>query len=287
MIHLEGMGILGCYIALRLEQDGLDFTWHDTSARICAWRASTGAIFPSGDPGDEWALGVWRHHNTQDGFASWMEEAQYIYCQKHPPHGGRYLSLDIGHGLHLAGPTSLHLAAPEWVEATRRRFAEECRNPEPGQEYVVTHGFGERLARFMWGWTVPITLRTVAVGLWREQRPCFYMRRGRFTMAYAYPIPGTDQWYAGSSLISQQVPRPLTIDDKWRRWRGDFMDLAGGYVTGVARAGRPRVGWRPVPAAGDTEWVRRNARGQLLVRPLWHSGIRQAPIVYAALRKEL
>jgi hypothetical protein len=297
MIHLEGMGILGSYIALRLEQEGMPFTWHDSRLRVNAWWASTGAIFPSGDADDQWALDVWREHLGQDGFADFMEEANYVYCTKNPPHGGRYTSEELVPGIRLAELSSLHVNASQFVLSTRMRFrlqelsvpdGERLRqgDTEPN-EYVVTHGFGARLERFMWGWTIPVRVRTRPSDLTVGLRAALYMRHGRFTMAYAYPIPGTDMWYSGSSLISQHEPKELDIDAKFKRWRNDFMELSGGFVTGVSRAGQPRQGWRPVPGREDKAWVRRTADGLLGVRPLWHSGIRQAPLVYAALCKEL
>lgn len=286
MVHLEGFGILGCYIGLRLEQDGVDFTWYDNGGDgVAAWPACTGAIFPTGHAGDIEALGIWAGHLHEDGFAPYMEEAAYIYSQKHPPHKGRYAARELGHGVRLGHLTSLHLAGPEWVRATRARFIDRAATyPPPGARVVTAHGFNERLARYMWGWTVPVKLRTVDDP--HELRPCLYFRKGRFTMAYAYPIPGTELWYAGSDLISQQRPKRLDVEAKFRRWRGQFMDLGGGYITGVARAGRPREGWRPVGAPGDDAWVC-EIDGKLTVRPLWHSGVRWAPHVYEALRKEL
>lgn len=288
MIHLEGMGILGCYIGLRLEQQGVDFTWHDTDERVAAWRACTGAIFPTGHAEDLMALERWQIHRHDPGFREHLEEADYIFSTKAPPHGGRYSFEPLGHGVSRAvGATSLHLAGPEWVAATRYRFRHQRLPgvPPSGARVVVTHGFGPRLARFMWGWTVPVKVRTLRSHP-GELRPCLYFRRGRFQMAYAYPIPGTELWYAGSSLISQRDPKPLDVEKHFKRWRGMFMDLGGGYVTGVARAGQPRQGWRPVAAEGDDAWVR-EIDGRLHVRPLWHSGVRWAPLVWESLQKEL
>lgn len=288
MIHLEGLGILGCYIALRLEQEGIDFTWYDDGRAtdgVAAWPACTGAIFPTGHADDLAALDVWRGHLRDRAFAPFMEEADYIFSTKKPPHGGRYGFTELARGVRLGEVTSLHLAGPEWVRATRARFIERAAiSPPPGSRVVIAHGFNQRLVRYMWGWTVPVKLRTQVYD--PCHRPCLYFRRGRFAMAYAYPIPGTDLWYAGSSLISQREPKPLDVEKHFKRWRGQFMDLGGGFVTGVARAGRPRQGWRPVGAAGDDAWVR-EIDGRLCVRPLWHSGVRWAPLVWEALREEL
>lgn len=287
MLHLEGMGILGCYVALRLEADGCDFTWHDTDERVTAWQACTGAIFPTGHDDDLRALTVWHRHKSEPGFAPFMEEADYYFCTKAPPHGGRYGYEPIHGDVKLAELTSLHLAGPEFVRATRARFANCHGHPSASQRVIVAHGFGARLARYMWGWTVPVKMRCAVVPSRHPvRRQCVYLRRGRFSMAYAYPIPGTDLWYAGSSLISQREPKQLDVEKHFRRWRGEFMDLGSGFLTGVARAGQPRQGWRPVGAVGDDAWWR-EVDGRLTARCLWHSGVRWAPLVWESLRKEL
>lgn len=284
-VHLEGMGIVGSYLAWRLFMDDIPFTWNDTEQRIQAWRASTGAIFPSGHSEDQQALAVWRGHLDEGHFGDFMEEAAYVFCTKAPPHGGRYEWSPLAETIKLAGESSLHLNAQQWVPFTRRVFA-AARKAErpPGAQVVVTHGFGPRLARFMWGWTVPVVLRT-AVEL--ERRQCLYFRRGRFVMAYAYPIPNTDEWYAGSSLLSQRVPKPLEVRPKYRLWRDTMLELGDGYVIGIAVRGMPEQGWRPVPHEGDTAWVTLEPDGRLAARPLWHSGIRHAPHIYNALLEAL
>lgn len=285
-VHLEGLGVVGCYLALRLFMDGEDFTWHDTDEPVTAWRACTGAIFPTGHADDLKALAVWRMHLDDDGFAPFLEEAAYVFCTQRPPHGGRYTYTPLTGNAKLAAESSLHLNAQTWVPWVREFFKTARRPSQPaGSQRVVTHGFGPRLARFMWGWTVPVRVRTVPLA--GELRPAVYFRRGRFVMAYAYPIPRTDLWYAGSSLISQHVPKNLEVMPKYRRWRDTFLELGEGFVVGVVPAGPPAVGWRPVPAEGDHDWISREADGALAARPLWHSGVRHAPHIYNALQEVL
>lgn len=286
MIHLQGMGILGCYCALNLAGDGVDFTWSDTDDAVNAWSASTGAIFPTGHADDLRALDIWSTLYLHDAaFGSHMEQAAFVFGSKAPPHGGKQRFEDRG-PVRVSALDSLHLNAQSWVPAVRARFADRRRTSCPrGLQEVITHGFGPRLARYMWGWTVPVRVRTAGGDDW--QREALYFRRGRFVMAYAYPIPGTDTWYAGSSLISQQRPRLLDVEEKFKHWRRTFTELSNGYVLSVRRAGRPLQAWRPVPAKGDTAWVTRLDDGRLALRPLWHSGIRHAPLVYDALCEAL
>lgn len=292
MIHLEGMGVIGCYLAHRLAADGVDFTWHDTDEPVTAWKACTGAIFPTGHEEDQLALLDWMDHATDERFGGHMEVGAYVFSQKTPPHKGKAGWVPLAGDVKLLSVPSLHLNAQEWVPWTREVFADrrvggpvdaECRSQGAAQ-HVVTHGFGARLARVMWGWTVPVHVTTTAH---LPIRPCIYFREGRFTMAYAYPIPRTKMWYAGSSLISQRVPKHLDVDGKFARWRRDFMRLGEGYVLDVERAGDPIEGWRPVPSKGDDALVRQLTDGSLAVRPLWHSGVRHAPLVYNALKETL
>jgi hypothetical protein len=284
------MGVIGCYLGLRLLHDGVDFTWHDSSEAVNAWEACTGAIFPTGHADDLEALAVWRGHLDDPGFAPYMEEAAYVFSQKHPPHGGKYRHVELG-PMRLAEERSLHLNAQDWVRRTRLLLANHQGPPSTGQRRVITHGFGPRLARFMWGWTVRVKVGfepgTELVSGGHFMRPCIYCREGRFVMAYAYPVPGTELWYAGSSLISQRVPKRLDVEKHYRRWRGQFLRMTEGYVTGVARASEPIEGWRPVPFKDDTAWITEQPDGSLAARPLWHSGVRHAPHIYNALREVL
>lgn len=286
MIHLEGMGVIGCYLAHRLAADGIDFTWFDSNEPVTAWRACTGAIFPTGHAEDELARAVWGQHLFDPAFRTHMESAAYVFCSKQPPHGGRAGFQPLAGNAKLLDTPSLHLNAQRWVPWTREVFEDRRARPQPrrGATVVVTHGFGQRLARYMWGWTVPVRVLTTAE--METTRACIYFRRGRFTMAYAYPIPCTNTWYAGSSLISQQKPRSLEIAPKFERWRRDFMELGAGYITDVQVAGDPIEGWRPTPFKSDTPLVR-PVGGKLAVRPLWHSGVRHAPLVYNALKEAI
>jgi hypothetical protein len=284
VIHLEGMGVIGCYLAHRLDADGVDFTWHDTDEPVTAWKACTGAIFPTGHEDDQLALLDWMGHATDERFAGHMEVGSYVFSQKTPPHKGKASWVPLAGQAKLLAVPSLHLNAQEWVPWTREVFADKRDLPGRFSELVVTHGFGARLARLMWGWTVPVRIHTTAN---LPNRPCIYFREGRFTMAYAYPIPRTDTWYAGSSLINQRVPKQLTVGKKYDRWHRDFMRLGADYVLDVEVAGEPIQGWRPVPSKGDDALVRRTTDGALAVRPLWHSGVRHAPLVYNALKEAL
>jgi hypothetical protein len=289
-VHLEGLGVLGCYIARQLELEDIPFTWHDTEEQVNAWQACTGCIYPSGHEEDQQAYDVWMNNYMDDSFLGpYMEPGAYTFCTKRPPHQGKYPYEMRPAPLKVAWPASLHVDVPNWIKDTRERY-EDLRTTSltKGSQLIVAHGFGPRLQRWMWGWTVRVKLR-LSDALRQSaspRRPCIYLREGRFKMAYAYPIPHTDEWWAGSSLISQKVPKRLHIAPKYDKWRTHVMVMSMGHVKVAPVNYRVIHGWRPVPAEGDTAWVS-DIDGALHVRPLWHSGLRHAPHVANAVLERL
>jgi hypothetical protein len=288
------MGLTGALLAWWLERWDCDWTWHDTETAVNAWQASTGAIFPAGARGSV-------DRTTFDNWTKWLhgpaiyprrffEPANYWFNHKHPPHGGYDDCQAIGrHGLQRSSLLSYHLNAQAFVLATRKKFAKQ-RLPSAAfsaDVAVVAHGFGKRLHHVVWGWTVPVEL-DFPVYMADSYRPCLYLREGRFVMAYAYPMPGTDPqtWYAGSSLIHQREPRPLEVMPKFERWRRLVKTLSRGAVK-VLSHGKPRQGWRPAEAEPHCA-PRVKRRGNMLeVPPLWHSGIRWFPAVLEQLEREM
>jgi hypothetical protein len=149
----------------------------------------------------------------------------------------------------------------------------------PDGPYIVTHGWGERLGHAYWGWTrlVELTVHPDAFLGVASHRPSFYFRPDRFSMAYAYPVPGTNWYYAGSNIIKQKIGKFKELDPvpKYERWKGIFEKHGEGFVT-VGKEGPFLTGWRPAAREEDEAWVR--IRGmKLTLRPLWNSGIRHFP----------
>lgn len=303
-VHVEGLGVTGSLLAYHLERWGCKWTWHDANAERTAWKASTGAIYPAGAPGSlDWeCYAVWAEWLGAGRLkelpypAKHFEPATYWYSTKSPPHGGRYKVLwqDKRSGLSLAEPLSYHLNAQTFVPATRRQFKGRVLLGPPHNgdvdAYIVAHGFGQRLHHVVWGWTVPVQLR-LPVRMADGYRPAFYFREGRFVMAYAYPMPGTEFWYAGSSLIRQAVPRELEVPPKLHRWRKTFERLSGGSLKVTeARLDAALQGWRPAerdPHCLPVVDHQRPGKTTLRVPPLWHSGIRHFPRVLQQLRAKL
>lgn len=291
MLHLQGMGIVGCGVALALAELGMEFTWNDQDSPVTAWRACTGAIYPSAAPRDLAGYQGWLAWLEKPWAAGVVERADYWYSTKQPPHAEKGLKPTAEyHGLRRNPKPSLHLNAQRFVEQTRAAFAGQRREHEAdGDTVVVTHGFNARLRRYVWGWTGRVRLRTDLprdLGL----RPCLYFRPSLVQMAYAYPIPGTDQWYAGSALITQQQPRSRDIQPSCERWWKLFHAVAGDAVTVTSGPDDLVEGWRPStgPVEGEDavpfwEWM----DGRLVVMPMWHSGVRWLPAVVSELTRTL
>jgi hypothetical protein len=279
-LHIQGMGIIGSLLALKLSQQGQAFTWDDNESAVNAWQASTGCIYPSGDDYDHQNWAMWRDHYF--GAMPELESATYCFLSKRPPHGGKYKFERIG-PWGIASQQSFHLNAQCLVRRVRIEFeGARCVKAPAGSVVIVSHGFGARLDRYLWGWNVKVQLDYVPQH--RLSNYCFYMRVGRFKLAYAYPVPMEPGWhYAGSSLISQHVPRQLEIEPKFVHWLehvGRYTDLK------VKACGERTQGWRPVAAPEDTLLLKR-IKGQWCIRPQWSSGIRHAPVIVARVLEKI
>jgi len=296
-IHIIGMGVTGCLLAQRLEEYGVPFTWEDNDSSVSAWPASTGAIYPGGSEKfgpDEECRRVWESwfdNKRRPAIPGLVERCSYVFNHKQPPHEGEYNMRETPHGLRIAdGVWGYQLNAQFLVSHTRREHA-LARRPidfykvmEPTAIIIRAHGFTERLSHVYWGWTRLVHLK-YDESIYGTERPQFYFRKGRYIMAYAYPVPGTQMWYSGSSIIKQTVPKKLDMEPKYDRWKTNFLELSGGAVE-IASEGDFLEGWRPAAAKEDTAWVRRKGN-VLTVRPLWNSGIRHFPKQWAAIATQL
>lgn len=289
-IHLEGMGLQGALLAHRLHQYGVPFTWHDIDAKHTAWKASTGAIYPAdstnhGPDRETWK--VWRSWHAAGQFdRSHLERSSgLVFCTKQPPHKGAYEFQELGDGLRRGLEPSFHFNAQTFVPAMRSKFAPfKTMIPQINVDrYVITHGWGKRLDRAYWGWTrlVQLNFSGLQVG---GERPAFYFRPNRYLMAYAYPVPGTPWYYAGSSIIQQRVGkfRDLEVPGKYAKWKENFESIAQGKVV-ISQEGDYLTGWRPAASPEDEAWVRVGRANVITLRPLWNSGIRHFPAQWQGL----
>lgn len=134
-------------------------------------------------------------------------------------------------------------------------------------------------------------IRLSCAEIFRHGRPSFYLRKNRFQFAYCYPQPGSDWYYAGSSLISQQEPKSLEIEPKYREWKSRFRALSNGLVD-IVEEGQYLEGWRPAKAGGlsDEEGAASDGGCKLLEQsgtvyyPVMASnGFRHFPLVWGQL----
>jgi hypothetical protein len=286
------MGLTGAMVAWILYQHGYTFTWEDNDQSVCAWKASTGLIYPCGDDGEMKAYSIWKQWHG--GRASWsgcqviekcVEAGSFWFVTKNPPHGGTY-SIERSIGLlHLASLSSYHLNVQHFVRQTRQIFS-ACRKDRSHGQIIIANGYGSRLHHYLWGWSARVHL-SFSQDLLNASplRPTFYLRRSRYQFGYANIIPGESVYYAGSSLIHQAEPKSLNIDSKYERWKQHVFDTTGGKicVTGVLDR---QEGWRPVSDKQDLAWITQE-NGMLIVRPMGSSGVRLAPLLCEALLKIL
>lgn len=199
--------MIGSVLAWTLTERGVPFTWHDAELAICAWPACTGSVVPSTDLSDQKGYTAWARWATDPPWsvaAPIIEPADYWRT--------------VGHALQRQAQLSYHVNAPALVSVTRDAFREQRRSGAPTDtRVVIAHGYSERLDHLVWGWSclVDLSIATTAPG--SQRRPCVYVQRNRYQVAYAYPCPGTPYWFAGSSHIAQRprLARELEVAPKY------------------------------------------------------------------------
>jgi hypothetical protein len=290
-LHIEGMGLIGSLVAWQLRARNIDFTWNDTEAPFTAWHASTGCCYPSGGPDWEcyvqWLewLSLGSIYPSQDFTIApyWVDTVH-----KSLPHGLQAETLELECGMRHVEHDSIHINAQAFVARTRQEFqvTRETRAPA-NADVLVSHGFTPRRDRYLWGWHALVHLK-YDINVFRE-RACFYLRKNRFQFAYAFPRPGTDQWYAGTSMISQRTPRQLAIEPKFKGWEQRFDALCGSAVE-VAKVDGFREGWRPVGASleGRKKWLLYQPKTRrLTIPPMGGDGFRRFPELWRQIEENL
>lgn len=292
-VHIVGMGVLGSMCAWTLFREGIPFSWEDANARYVAWKASTGLIYPSGDSNEHAQYLQWAR--WYQGDAPWssvasmrsvVEQGAFWFASKAPPHGGNYPIVASVKGLQLGSLPSYHLNPQEFVEASRAFFANQRQQGGTGTRKLIAHGYNQRLDNYQWGWSARVTLQLDQRVLLqsRGMRPSLYVRKNRFQLAYANPVPGTPFYYAGSAMFAQKDPHELSVEQKYQQWQSIITET--GVVQVLSR--EPiRQGWRPAQQKGGSYRVTRLANGDLLVPPLAGSGVRLSPLVCSSLLEAL
>jgi hypothetical protein len=247
-VHLVGMGLLGSLTAWMLDKYRIRFTWEDSNNDVNAWKACTGACYPSGDELDRRCYDQWQEwlRGETGPFPKFAMQtcAYWVDGQtKSLPHG-LVQPVVVNQGpMRLVG-RSFHIDAQRFVKHTREAFGLYRKNPLPLSTQLVSHGFHHRTTRYLWGWTRLVRLK-IPANMWYYGRPCLYLRRNRFQFAYAFPKPYSRWWYAGSSLVNQLQPKSLNSTPRYDHWKEWFAELTDGQVR-VTAEGEYMEGWRPV-----------------------------------------
>lgn len=283
VIHLEGMGWLGSVLAWSLYDADLPFTWHDIESPWVAWRASTGCVYPSGEPREAADHAEWLRWVDRDWWpAGAVEPVAYWFSHVAPPHGAKGLAGDVGWA-RVAALAAVQVDVAAVVRATRETFTAERRAGPPSRPHVLirAHGYTERRLAYLWGFAADVSLEIdPAVVDFCPLRPTFVANAGRNQIAYAYAAPGRPgTWLAGSSRCYQTQPRELDTAKHLLRWSRQFTEAFSGKIN-VLSVGETRQGWRPRPANDDDGAVavsRAPAGPVLTLPPMCGNGVRGAP----------
>jgi len=285
--HLHGMGVLGAFFAWELFAAKKAFTWNDIDAEHVAWKASTGLIYPSGEPEEMRAYHGWSKWHQRG--APWTahlgrlsENGAFWFSSKHPPHGAKYDILTHIGPLYLGAYPSYHFNVQRFVEQSRLFFAERRTDDVPtGAQQIISHGF--RIAdHYVWGWSRKVKLLvSEEVLIASPARPTFYLRENRFQFAYANLVPNTPYHYAGSSTLSQKKLKGYSMEPKYALWKELFARLTGDLVL-VAEEEQPLIeGWRPAMALKKQLYK----QDDIYYAPaMGGSGVRMAPLLCSQLR---
>jgi len=298
-VHIEGMGVLGSILAWHLYERDIQFTWHDTHEKVKAWKASTGCVYPCGDPKEMEAYQQWRDWHEKG--APWgkhlkgiTEQAAYWFITKKPPHDGDYPILETISPMQKGSLCTVQVNAQELVKGTREFFTDRKSGPHPeGRIYpvkIIAHGFNERLTHYKWGWSAmaEVHFSRKLIHASAPLRVCADLKRGMVSpLIYAYPMPGhKNLHYIGSSIIRQTKPKKLDVKSKIEFWRTEVEELTEGFVSLIDVVGDYREGWRPCGEENDTKLVKRIGDA-LVIKPMQHSGVRMAPLVINKLLEKL
>lgn len=281
-VYLNGMGVVGSMLAWTCYREGISFLWGDNEHPYTAWKASTGLIYPCGEEQEQESYGIWAR--WYEGEAPWserippvLEKGSFWFSSKNPPHGGKYPIEKKCGILSLASLPSYHVNVQRFVLSTRAFFADRQKEAPKSALFVESHGYSaEQFSHYLWGWSVKVHLRIhEALQEASPFLPSLYLRKGRFFLAYANPVPGEDRWYAGSSMIRQKNAHTLSLEKKFETWKDMFTQLANGWVS-IEQKSPILQGWRPVGKTQGQAFVRRE--NTLYAPSLSGSGVRMAPM---------
>lgn len=280
MIHIEGMGVLGCQVAWELEKQGIGFTWSDIDVPWTAWHCSTGMVYPSGAERDMAGLRWWVNALDQGEHTDYAAALPYAFAHKNPPHSGKYEAFPVpGSHLQLAAEPSVAVNVPQMVVNTRLRFAHRRYSGAASGDLVIqAYADPEKLDGYLWGWAARVRFDGPAHEDGRQAT--YYAKKHRFNLTYAYPIPGTGQWWAGSTLLHQGKPSERAARSYLDAWLADAPTLLG--ISNI-EVDSLEQGWRPRRKAGTPNEAREVSPGRWALAPEPTSGVRHGPLIVADL----
>lgn len=144
----------------------------------------------------------------------------------------------------------------------------------------MAHTTPERGDGYLWGWSARV--RFVEREPSGRGRAVYTAKKHRYNNTYAYPVPGTDQWWAGSTMQMVRSPREREARAYVAEWVQNAADLLG---LGAIEVGEVRQGWRPRRKKDDPGDVRREGYGWS-PPPVATSGIQTGPVIARELLRK-
>lgn len=310
-IHIQGFGLVGSLIGLFLEEMNIPFTWNDTREKHTAWKASTGCVFPTGDPGYMSSYKAWTalfqcekgqlktkafmFPQTADFLRPYMERGLWCYNSKNPPHEGSKIGIESAYEFPefvISNNISYHFNVQRIVKRAREKFANRRVSEAPLSSHIIVSHGSATATRFTWGWSGYVEMnfdKSLSTIMKAEAlRPCLYFRKV-YSMTYCYPRPGSKLYYAGTSSVSQSTPttpRNTDLDEAVRLW-GERMEERSGGIVRLSRVVNQslREGWRPIPAE-DASLVSVDNK-KIICKPMAGNGLRRFPELFIELIQTL
>jgi hypothetical protein len=292
-VHVLGAGVVGSFLMRTLEAEGIDFTWYDpdfdpesSPVQLCAWKASTGCIFPSGEKTDEKNYEHFEESARRLGVE--YEVARYCFSQNSIPHRENSKKLLVekeDSGLKFLNLPSFHVNVQNFVQTTRERYRDRFSTGSHTESLNVhAHGFHKALKTdYRWGWHARARLRTREPG-----RFCFNLKEGRFIVGYLYPIPGTEEYYLGTHFLYQREAKEVEWKDKHLKMLEHIQSKTAGFIESIDVDWDTRVvGWRPAYVKEQESPAVVEKDGVLFLRPQMANGLRHHVTFLEEVLKEI
>jgi hypothetical protein len=288
-VHIKGFGLIGSLLAWELTERKIDFTWEDNETPG-AWKASTGCIYPSGEPLDAENYNLWLKAFSS-GFSEspygaenrkpielFAEAVPYGFTQKNIPHGNNSKELRVVESvgnIKILNKQSMHVNVQKFVDFTQKFFY-TYRTQQPNDALIVhAHGFHKfKTTDYRWGWSVECNVSGPVFD--KYPRFCLNAKEGRFINAYLYPKPTTPHYYLGTHFIYQRQQKQLEIGNKIQKIIEHIKKVTDGTVN-IELTADPVTGWRPAYTEDFAHSFILDGGNNLYVTPKAANGLRHAP----------